>query len=415
MEAPLDTEAVLASLKELASERHQKIPQVLEEYLLQVARTGNVVFEAEWDDVKRLLKLKLDNNIDFFQDFCSDLPCDKDFNLHQVRTFLYDRFDFFSRPPFTIQRLVEVLTTSRKQYQRVDKYLRAVEKNLMVVSTVGQEAEFHCEAKFVPHFNYASPTVSKVGQADLIPLQNAALNFDVSSRFSSRVFIKPPHPLMGDESDDEDEDDDMDDDSDVPFIHPALEGMEPMDTSETDSCGLRNGLRKRKLRPEQPECRPSGSETNGQGPQAAAAPAATLTAIEAEQKETEQPPAKVEKPSEENAKQLVNDKEETKQPEPPAQEAEPVPEKEDEEAPQEPQVVQESSPEKAAESSEVSPAAAVVEEVQKAEEIEKPNEEKSEESEERADEEKVAAVAVEAPAEEETPTKEKEEPTAEAA
>ncbi|XP_059491183.1 serine/threonine-protein phosphatase 4 regulatory subunit 2-like [Neocloeon triangulifer] len=309
METPLDTEAVLASLKELAAERHQKIPQILEDYLLHVARTGNVVFENEWDDVKRLLKLKLDCNIDYFQHFCSDLPTDKDFSLHQARTFLYDRFDIFNRPPFTIQRLVEVLTTSRRQYRRIDKYLRAIEKNLMVVSTVGQETEFHCETKFVPHhFNYASPTVSKVGQADLIPLQNAAMDFEVRTRISMRIFNPALNLMNGDESDDEDEDEDMDDDSDTPMVHPALAGASSMDTSNASGSTvvMKNGLRKRKFRPhvELNDSPPASSSSSSdasdsdpgpvQGQPVAMEISSAVVEAEAKIKETELAPVKVE-------------------------------------------------------------------------------------------------------------------------
>lgn len=48
---------------------------------------------------------------------------------------LLERFDTFNGPPFTIQRLCELLSCPRKEYNRVDKFMRAVEKNILVVST----------------------------------------------------------------------------------------------------------------------------------------------------------------------------------------------------------------------------------------------------------------------------------------
>ena len=38
------------------------------------------------------------------------------------------------RPPFTFQRLCELVTSPRKNYAKCEKFLRAIEKNLMVVS-----------------------------------------------------------------------------------------------------------------------------------------------------------------------------------------------------------------------------------------------------------------------------------------
>lgn len=57
------------------------------------------------------------------------------FNYEAMKTMLLERFDTFNGPPFTIQRLCELLSCPRKEYNRVDKFMRAVEKNILVVST----------------------------------------------------------------------------------------------------------------------------------------------------------------------------------------------------------------------------------------------------------------------------------------
>lgn len=49
---------------------------------------------------------------------------------------LIERLDSFNAAPFTIQRISELLSDPRKQYSRIDKFMRAVEKNILVVSTV---------------------------------------------------------------------------------------------------------------------------------------------------------------------------------------------------------------------------------------------------------------------------------------
>lgn len=48
---------------------------------------------------------------------------------------LLERLDSFNAAPFTIQRISELLADPRKQYSRIDKFMRAVEKNILVVST----------------------------------------------------------------------------------------------------------------------------------------------------------------------------------------------------------------------------------------------------------------------------------------
>lgn len=49
---------------------------------------------------------------------------------------LVEKLDSFAAAPFTIQRISELLSDPRKQYSRIDKFMRAVEKTILVVSTV---------------------------------------------------------------------------------------------------------------------------------------------------------------------------------------------------------------------------------------------------------------------------------------
>lgn len=49
---------------------------------------------------------------------------------------LIEKLESFAAAPFTIQRISELLSDPRKQYSRIDKFMRAVEKTILVVSTV---------------------------------------------------------------------------------------------------------------------------------------------------------------------------------------------------------------------------------------------------------------------------------------
>lgn len=116
----------------------QQVPVELEEYLRYVAKTGNTLFQ--WTLVKPFIREKIMNVIAEFaeQSSLSDIPPYPNvdpFNYEAMKTMLLERFDTFNGPPFTIQRLCELLSCPRKEYNRVDKFMRAVEKNILVVST----------------------------------------------------------------------------------------------------------------------------------------------------------------------------------------------------------------------------------------------------------------------------------------
>lgn len=49
---------------------------------------------------------------------------------------LLEKLDSFQSAPFTIQRISELLSEPKKQYSRIDKFMRAVEKTILVVSTI---------------------------------------------------------------------------------------------------------------------------------------------------------------------------------------------------------------------------------------------------------------------------------------
>lgn len=131
-------EEVLQSLDEFAKQKPKDIPRELEDYLSYVARTGDPVYQ--WSIVKCLFREKLLNVItDFYETSPTiDLPpCPNvdPFNYETMKNSLLERLDSFPSAPFTVQRLCELLTSPRKEYRRADKFMRAIEKNILVVST----------------------------------------------------------------------------------------------------------------------------------------------------------------------------------------------------------------------------------------------------------------------------------------
>jgi len=46
---------------------------------------------------------------------------------------VFEQLDAFIGIPFTVQRLAELITSPRKHYRRTDKFMRALEKNMLVI------------------------------------------------------------------------------------------------------------------------------------------------------------------------------------------------------------------------------------------------------------------------------------------
>ena len=132
-------EEILHSLEEFSKSRPKDIPRELEEYLCFVANTGDPVYQ--WSAVKSLFREKMISVITDFYETCPSVeipPCPNVdiFNYDNMKNFILEKLDTFAAAPFTLQRICELLTTPRKEYNRIDKYMRALEKNILVVSTV---------------------------------------------------------------------------------------------------------------------------------------------------------------------------------------------------------------------------------------------------------------------------------------
>lgn len=133
-------ELILQSLEhfpKLKDEEDYNIPVELEEYIHYVAKTGDPVFQ--WTLVKPLFREKIIKVItDFFESNSGEIPDYPNvakFNYDTMKETLLERIDWFKGAPFTIQRISELLVNPTKEYNRVDKYMRALEKNIYVVST----------------------------------------------------------------------------------------------------------------------------------------------------------------------------------------------------------------------------------------------------------------------------------------
>ncbi|XP_033168423.1 serine/threonine-protein phosphatase 4 regulatory subunit 2 [Drosophila mauritiana] len=135
-----NSEEIMQILERFTDLKQKEIPKELEEYLQYVAKTGDTIFK--WSSLKYLFREKLLSVIKHFNEDSPRLeeipnyPNVDPFNYETMKSSLLERLDLFNAAPFTVQRLCELLIDPRKQYSRIDKFMRALEKNILVVSTI---------------------------------------------------------------------------------------------------------------------------------------------------------------------------------------------------------------------------------------------------------------------------------------
>jgi len=100
-----------------------------------IAETGNVV-DIDWADLQRALRNRLEQIIKTYQERAQQHEYDdNEFDLNISRDEIYELISTFSEPPFTIQRICELLYSPFKYYDRTSTFFRGLEKNLRVVSS----------------------------------------------------------------------------------------------------------------------------------------------------------------------------------------------------------------------------------------------------------------------------------------
>uniref|UniRef100_A0A1E1XUY1 Putative serine/threonine protein phosphatase 4 regulatory subunit n=1 Tax=Amblyomma sculptum TaxID=1581419 RepID=A0A1E1XUY1_AMBSC len=132
-------EALLDELTDFSNQKPAEIPSVLDEYLSHIAKTGDTLFP--WHKLKPLLCRKLELVMNEFHkisptDDLPALPNVEVFKYEDMKEKVLEAVNSFNSAPFTIQRLCELVVDPRKHYKRTDKFMRGVEKNVLVVSTI---------------------------------------------------------------------------------------------------------------------------------------------------------------------------------------------------------------------------------------------------------------------------------------
>lgn len=144
----MNAESVLDALNDF-ERKPSEIPPILDDYLLRIAQNGEIVFP--WCKLKPLLKRKLEVVLEEFYESCpveitAPVPNFESFNYDSLKKTILQAVDAFTSAPFTIQRICELVTNPKKHYNRTDKYMRGIEKNVLVVSTNEPRIGVHNDA-----------------------------------------------------------------------------------------------------------------------------------------------------------------------------------------------------------------------------------------------------------------------------
>lgn len=132
-------EDILDALNDFDKKTCTEIPPLLEQYLQQVAKTGKTWFP--WNKLKKLFLTKVDNVMSQFKkdsptDLLQTAPNVEQVKYEDMRKRILTLMEEFQGAPFTVQRLCELIIEPKRHYKRCDKFLRGIEKNVSVVSTV---------------------------------------------------------------------------------------------------------------------------------------------------------------------------------------------------------------------------------------------------------------------------------------
>ncbi|XP_024099835.2 serine/threonine-protein phosphatase 4 regulatory subunit 2 isoform X1 [Pongo pygmaeus] len=131
-------------VKDFEKRGKKEVCPVLDQFLCHVAKTGETMIQ--WSQFKGYFIFKLEKVMDDFRTSAPEPRGPPNPNVEyipfdEMKERILKIVTGFNGIPFTIQRLCELLTDPRRNYTGTDKFLRGVEKNVMVVSCVYPSSE----------------------------------------------------------------------------------------------------------------------------------------------------------------------------------------------------------------------------------------------------------------------------------
>ncbi|MCI4375170.1 hypothetical protein PGIGA_G00106230 [Pangasianodon gigas] len=140
----MEIDTLLEALKDFEKKAKKEVSPVLDQFLCHVAKTGETM--VSWSQFKSYFLFKLEKVMEDFRASAPEQrgpanPNVESIPFEEMKERILKIVNGYNGIPFTIQRLCELLTDPKRNYTGTEKFLRGVEKNVMVVSCVYPTSE----------------------------------------------------------------------------------------------------------------------------------------------------------------------------------------------------------------------------------------------------------------------------------
>ncbi|XP_077070249.1 serine/threonine-protein phosphatase 4 regulatory subunit 2-A [Siphateles boraxobius] len=140
----MEIDTLLEAFRDFEKKGEKESCPILDQFLSHVARTGETIIQ--WSQFKNYFLFKLEKVMDDFKASCPEQRGPANPNVEyipfeEMKQRILKIVNGYNGIPFTIQRLCELLTEPKRNYAGTEKFLRGVEKNVMVVSCVYPTSE----------------------------------------------------------------------------------------------------------------------------------------------------------------------------------------------------------------------------------------------------------------------------------
>uniref|UniRef100_A0A672Q8W3 Serine/threonine-protein phosphatase 4 regulatory subunit 2-A-like n=1 Tax=Sinocyclocheilus grahami TaxID=75366 RepID=A0A672Q8W3_SINGR len=140
----MEVDTLMGAFRDFEKKGEKETCPILDQFLSHVAKTGETMIQ--WSQIKGYFLFKLEKVMDDFKDSCPEQRGPANPNVEyipfeEMKQRILKIVNGYNGIPFTIQRLCELLTEPKRNYAGTDKFLRGVEKNVMVVSCVYPTSE----------------------------------------------------------------------------------------------------------------------------------------------------------------------------------------------------------------------------------------------------------------------------------
>ncbi|XP_052450513.1 serine/threonine-protein phosphatase 4 regulatory subunit 2-A-like isoform X1 [Carassius gibelio] len=140
----MEIDTLLGAFRDFEKKGEKETCPILDQFLSHVAKTGETMIQ--WSQFKGYFLFKLEKVMDDFKASCPEQRGPANPNVEyipfeEMKQRILKIVSGYNGIPFTIQRLCELLTEPKRNYAGTEKFLRGVEKNVMVVSCVYPSSE----------------------------------------------------------------------------------------------------------------------------------------------------------------------------------------------------------------------------------------------------------------------------------